>query len=68
MSRRDLEAAPRECGECGARLSYWYCEVCGGDTLDTVARAYVTELATPWRVRRLARDAQQSVEALPLVA
>jgi len=43
------DTSGRECHACGARLTSWYCEVCGDDSLDAIERAYVAELATPWR-------------------
>jgi hypothetical protein len=51
MSRPATDAPVRECRDCGASLSSWSCESCGGDSFENVARLYVAELASPWRSR-----------------
>jgi predicted amidophosphoribosyltransferase len=69
MSQRAPDRPRRECSECGAPLSFWCCEVCGGDTLDTVSRTYIAELASPWRARKAARrPVAPAQEPLPLAA
>jgi hypothetical protein len=55
MSRPATDCPVRECNECGATLSSWFCESCGGDSFENVAKLYVAELASPWRMRPPAR-------------
>ena len=55
MNRLPAEAPTRECRQCGASLSSWFCDSCGGDTFESVARLYVAELASPWHARAVSR-------------
>jgi hypothetical protein len=38
----------RECRECGAGLTSWCCEVCGGYTLAAAADVSLSELVASW--------------------
>ena len=49
MSDYEHDGDRRECRRCGAVLSMWDCDACGSDSFETVADAYVAELASPWR-------------------
>jgi hypothetical protein len=49
MSEYERESERRECRRCGALLSAWDCDVCGSDSFEAIADAYVAELASPWR-------------------
>jgi len=49
MSSYEGEDDRRECRRCGALLSMWDCDACGSDSFETIADAYVAELASPWR-------------------
>ena len=71
MNRPLAEAPTRECRQCGASLSSWLCESCGGDSFETVARLYVVELASPWHARassRRRRAHATDARELPLAA
>lgn len=48
------DGSPRECRDCGAALSSWFCTSCGTDSFESVTKLYVAELASPWRGRRRA--------------
>ena len=65
MSDHEHESERRECRRCGAVLSMVYCDACGSNSFDTVADAYVAELATPWRYQESGVRERRSV---PLAA
>ena len=66
MSDHEYE---RECRRCGAVLSMWYCDACGGNAFDTVTDAYVAELATPWRYQETGpRERRMFANEVPLAA
>jgi hypothetical protein len=46
MSEHDYDR--RECRECGAGLSSWCCEVCGGYPLTAAANVSLAELVSSW--------------------
>ena len=62
ISRHATERTPRECRGCGATLSGWWCDACGGNSVETVARAYIAELAAPWRSAESARRRAEAAE------
>ena len=71
MNRPAADAPTRECRECGASLSSWFCDSCGGDSFESVARLYVVELASPWHARassRRRRARRPGTPKLPLAA
>jgi hypothetical protein len=49
MSDYEHQTDRRECRHCGALLSTWECDVCGGDSFEAITDTYVSELAMTWR-------------------